>query len=124
VTPSTYTIEPIAHGRMRIIAHFVDGQPIQIRNGLSGLRAIPAGWQANIKISTQQKLDHELWVTPFPGDSRRLDAIGHVQFAKFACDGFDQPLSLWLASGTGWMGTETIELEVEATLALSSCIGG
>jgi len=123
VTASRYALDPMSDGRMRITATFVEGRTLVIRDGLLGLRNLPAGWQANVTIMVEDDFEHELEVTPSPdAGSRRLSSTMKLAtFSLDACDGTDRALQLRLAPDADWHGTTTVAVYVQATLQLAHC---
>lgn len=125
---SSYTVIPTGDGRLRITATFVDGKPLEIAGGLSGIDVLPQNWKAHVTIRLETNdLPGGIAVTPFPGDERIAmlhldsDSTEH-RFSTDVCDSRDQALGLTLVPDSSWpAGEYRATFLVEPKLELSAC---
>jgi hypothetical protein len=125
---SSYTVMPTGDGRLRITATFVNGKPIDLAGGLSGLDLLPPNWKASVTVRLETNdLPGPIAVTPFPGDHNvallHLDADSTDQrFSTEVCDSRTQPLGLSMVPDLTWPDGEfSATFLVEPKLELSPC---
>jgi hypothetical protein len=125
---SSYTMIPTGDGRLRIAATFVDGKPIDLAGGLSGIDILPQNWKAHVIIRLESNdLPGTIAVTPFPGDNNiamlHLDGDSKEQrFVTEVCDARTQALGLSLVPDLTWPeGEYHATFLVEPKLELSPC---
>jgi hypothetical protein len=125
---SSYIVMPTGDGRLRVSATFVDGKPIDLLGGLSGLEVLPPNWKARVVVRLEtHDLPGRVGVTPFPDDANI--AILHLdstttehRFTTEVCDNRVQPVGLSLIPELTWPeGTYHATFLVEPTLELSLC---
>ena len=125
---SSYTVAPTSDGRLRITATFVDGKPIDLVGGLSGIDMLPQNWKAHVTIRLEASdIPGTIAVTPFPGDKNvamlHLDNTWTEQrFSTEVCDNREQMLGLAIVPGPDWpAGEYHATFLVEPKLELSLC---
>lgn len=124
---SSYQTALTNDGRVRIIATFVEGKPIDVA-GLPGMTAIPHNWKARVFVRLDSSdMPGLVAVTPFPGDAANAalhmggDAI-EQRFVTSVCGIEDQPVGLSLVPDADWpAGTYTATFTVEPQLELAAC---
>jgi hypothetical protein len=125
---SSYQLMPTGDGRLRITATFVDGKPVNLIGGLSGIAILPPNWKAHVTVRLETNdLPGTIAVTPFPGDNDiamlHMDNDATEQrFTTEVCDNREQALGLALVPDLTWPeGTYHATFLVEPKLELSTC---
>jgi hypothetical protein len=125
---SSYEMMATGDGRLRITATFVDGKPVNLLGGISGIAFLPQNWKAHVTIRLEANdLPGTIAVTPFPGDNdiamlHMDNGATEQRFTTEVCDNREQPLGLSLVPDLAWPeGTYHATFLVEPKLELSTC---
>ena len=98
-TGSTYRVEPIGDGQLRVTFEIADTQPVTLQN-LAGLDRVPHGWNARVSITLIE--GETMRVTPFADEPH--DAIQHgqpLERSQASCALEAPPMKLSVAATPG-----------------------